>query len=98
MIPGAPGMIGTFQAGVKLGLSLFLSPAVLNGTGVAYANVMWLCSTGQQVLLGVVLMGLGSVSFREIAGKLGMEGELATPPGGVDARRTTPLTRDSAQL
>jgi len=75
MIPGAPGMIGTFQAGVKLGLSLFLPPAVLNGTGVAYANVMWLCSAGQQVLLGVIMMGLGSVSFREVAGKLGMEGE-----------------------
>jgi uncharacterized membrane protein YbhN (UPF0104 family) len=75
MIPGAPGMIGTFQAAVKLGLSLFLPPAVLNGTGVAYANVAWLCQTVQQVGLGLVLMSLGNVSFREVAGKLGQEGE-----------------------
>ncbi len=75
MIPGAPGMIGTFQAGVKLGLSLFLPAAVLNSKGVAYANVMWLCQTTQQIGLGMILMSLGNVSFREVAGKLSREGE-----------------------
>ena len=75
MIPGAPGFIGTFQAGVKLGLSLFLPASVLNGTGVAYANVMWLCQTAQQVGLGIVLMTIGNVSFKDVAGKLSREGE-----------------------
>jgi len=75
MIPGAPGMIGTFQAAVKLGLSLFLPAAVLNGPGVAYANVAWLCQTVQQIGLGLVLMSLGNVSFRDVAGKLSREGE-----------------------
>jgi len=98
MIPGAPGMVGTFQAGVKLGLSLFLPGAVLNGTGVAYANAMWLCATGQQVLLGVILLGLGSISFREVAGDLRMEGEAATPPRVLDTRRTARIAGDLAQL
>src|SRR5262249_57910616 len=45
MIPAAPGMVGTFQAAVKLGLSIFLPAAVVNGPGLAYANVLWLCQT-----------------------------------------------------
>jgi uncharacterized protein (TIRG00374 family) len=83
MIPGAPGMIGTFQAGLKLGLSLFLPAALLNGKGVAYANVMWLCQTAQQIGLGVILMSLGNVSFRDVAGKLSTEGE---PPAAAGQR------------
>ena len=45
MIPAAPGMVGTFQAAVKLGLSIFLPASVVNGPGLAYANVLWLCQT-----------------------------------------------------
>ena len=86
MIPGAPGMIGTFQAGVMLGLSLFLSPAVLNGTGVAYANVLWLCQTVQQVGLGIILMTLTHVSFREVAGKLGSKDEPPAATGTSEVR------------
>lgn len=73
MIPAAPGMIGTFQAGVKLGLSVFLPAAVVNGKGVAYANVMWLSQTVQQIGLGLILMSFGHLSFRDVAGKLGKE-------------------------
>ncbi len=86
MIPGAPGMIGTFQAGVMLGLSLFLPPAVLNGTGVAYANVLWLCQSVQQVGLGIILMTLAHLSFREVAGKLSGEEEQSAAPGTGEAR------------
>jgi uncharacterized protein (TIRG00374 family) len=75
MIPGAPGMIGTFQAGAKVGLSLFLPAAVLNGTGAAYANVMWFCQAAQQIGLGMILMTLGNVSFRDVVGKQGTEGQ-----------------------
>jgi glycosyltransferase 2 family protein len=70
MIPAAPGMMGTFQAAIKVGLALFLPAAVVNGTGLAYANVMWLAQTVQQVVLGLLLMSLGHMSFRDLAGKL----------------------------
>lgn len=73
MIPAAPGMIGTFQAAVKLGLSLFLPAAVLNSKGVAYANVLWLCQTCQQIGLGMVLMSLNQMSFRDVTGRLDKE-------------------------
>jgi hypothetical protein len=70
MIPSAPGMIGTFQAAIRIGLALFLPASVVTAKGLAYANVAWLCQTGQQVFLGVIFMALGHLSFREVAGKL----------------------------
>lgn len=75
MIPSAPGMVGTFQAGIRFGLGLFLPAALVNGKGLAYANVVWLCQTGQQVGLGLLLMFLGNLSFKEIAGGLTHESE-----------------------
>jgi hypothetical protein len=81
MIPAAPGMIGTFQAAVKLGLSLFLPASLVHSKGVAYSNVMWLCQTTQQIGLGLILMSLANISFRDVAGKLSKEGEpRATSP------------------
>ena len=75
MIPAAPGMMGTFQAAIKVGLGLFLPAAVVNGSGLAYANVLWLAQTAQQVVLGVLLLSLGHMSFRDLAGKLDKGGE-----------------------
>lgn len=79
MIPAAPGMMGTFQAATKVGLSLFLPAAVVNSSGLAYANVVWLCQTVQQVGFGLILLSLGHLSFRDIANKLNKEGEASAP-------------------
>ena len=70
MIPAAPGMVGTFQAAVKLGLSIFLPAALVNGPGLAYANVLWLCQTAQQIGLGLLFLSIDQLSFRELAGRL----------------------------
>jgi hypothetical protein len=79
MIPAAPGMLGTFQAAIKVGLSLFLPASVVDGSGMAYANVLWLCQTVQQVGFGVALMSLGHMSFKDIAGKLDKEQQASVP-------------------
>src|SRR5262249_31937778 len=65
MIPSAPGMVGTFQAAMKLGLSLFLPAAVVNVKGVAFANVVWFCQMVQQIGLGLVLMTMSQMSFKD---------------------------------
>ncbi len=81
MIPAAPGMMGTFQAATKVGLSLFLPATVVNSSGLAYANVVWLCQTVQQVGFGLILLSLGHLSFRDIANRLDKEGEASAPVG-----------------
>ncbi|MFZ5470167.1 MAG: lysylphosphatidylglycerol synthase transmembrane domain-containing protein [Myxococcota bacterium] len=82
MIPAAPGSAGTFQAAILIGLSVFLPPAVVNSSGIAYANVIWLTQIAQQVGFGMILMVLGHQSFKDLAGRLSREGELLPLPLG----------------
>jgi uncharacterized protein (TIRG00374 family) len=56
MIPAGPGMVGTFQAAVVLGLSLFAPREEVDTHGNAYANVLWLAQLGQMTLFGLVFM------------------------------------------
>lgn len=80
MIPAAPGMAGTFHAAVKAGLAIFLPAAVLNASGLAYTNVLWLTQSAQQIAFGLILMSMGHLSFRDIASKLdNKEGEASAP-------------------
>jgi uncharacterized protein (TIRG00374 family) len=56
MIPAGPGMVGTFQGAVVLGLSLFVSREAAQARGPAYANVLWAAQIGFQVLLGLIFL------------------------------------------
>jgi hypothetical protein len=56
MIPEGPGMVGTYQAAVTVGLSLFLPRAVIDTRGVAFANVLWAGQIVQVTLFGVIFM------------------------------------------
>jgi glycosyltransferase 2 family protein len=77
MIPAAPGMMGTFQFAIRVGLGLFLPGELVRGAGLAYANVLWLCQTGQQIAFGLIFLSLGHLSFRDVAGHMG-EGDGAS--------------------
>jgi uncharacterized protein (TIRG00374 family) len=54
MIPAGPGMVGTFQAAVVGGMSLFVGGA--GERAFAFANVLWLVQLLQQVVLGLVFL------------------------------------------
>ncbi len=54
MIPAGPGMVGTFQAAVVGGMSLFVGDA--GDRALAFANVLWLVQLLQQTVLGVVFL------------------------------------------
>jgi uncharacterized protein (TIRG00374 family) len=56
MIPAGPGMVGTFQGAVVLGLALFLTPEQAAARGPAYANVLWAAQIGFQAALGFVFL------------------------------------------
>jgi uncharacterized protein (TIRG00374 family) len=70
MIPAAPGSAGTFQAFIVLGMAVFLPQEVVNSSGIAFANLLWVTQIGQQIIFGLVLMTLSQRSFRGITGKL----------------------------
>src|SRR5262249_10165623 len=75
---------------VKLGLTLFLPVAVVNGPGLAYANVLWFCQVAQQILLGVVFLSIDQLSFRDLAGRLDREDRTASTPSWVLQLRVEP--------
>ena len=91
MIPAAPGSAGTAQLALLIGMGVFLPAAVVNSSGVAYANVLWAVQIIQQILFGLFFLVRSHTSFRDIAGKLSRQGEksdddkedkqLATGPG-----------------
>jgi uncharacterized protein (TIRG00374 family) len=56
MIPAGPGMVGTFQGAVVLGLGLFAPHEQVATSGVAYANVLWAAQLGFQAVLGVFFL------------------------------------------
>ena len=66
IIPAGPGMIGNYHYFVKLGLSLFVAGAALGSAGLAYAIVLHGIQLGQQLLVGIVFLFVGQVSFRRI--------------------------------
>jgi glycosyltransferase 2 family protein len=53
MIPAGPGMVGTFQYAVVMGLSLFVPPSVADVRGQAYANVLWAAQLAQLTAFGL---------------------------------------------
>jgi uncharacterized protein (TIRG00374 family) len=66
MIPAGPAMIGNFHYFTKLGLSLFVSDAVLGSAGVAYAILVHAVQLAQIVLFGVPFLFHPQISLRRI--------------------------------
>jgi hypothetical protein len=76
MIPAGPGMVGTFQAAVILGLSLFLPKATIDVRGAAYANVLWALQIAQQVTFGLVFLFSRHIRFGQLFAAGDVEAQL----------------------
>jgi len=56
MIPAGPGMVGTFQGAIVIGLGLFAPAGVVATRGTAYANVLWATQIAQVTALGTFFL------------------------------------------
>jgi uncharacterized protein (TIRG00374 family) len=56
MIPAGPGMVGTFQGAIVVGLGMFAPAAAVATRGTAYANVLWATQVVQLVVLGTFFL------------------------------------------
>jgi len=68
LIPGPPGMLGVFQAGIYAGMTMYFPTSIVVGPGAAYVFLMY----ASQVLLQLVLGGVGMLWLQ----RHGMEGGL----------------------
>jgi uncharacterized protein (TIRG00374 family) len=56
MIPAGPGMVGTFQGAIVVGLGLFAPSEAVATRGTAYANVVWAVQVVQVTALGLFFL------------------------------------------
>jgi uncharacterized protein (TIRG00374 family) len=68
MIPAGPGMIGTFQGAVVVGLALFEPASVVATRGTAYANVLWAVQLAQQTALGLFFLFSRHIQLGRVLG------------------------------
>ena len=69
LIPGPPGMLGVFQAGIYAGMTMYFPTAIVTGPGAAYVFLMY----ATQVVLTLLLGGLGLYMERDAGGLKALE-------------------------
>jgi len=79
LIPGPPGMLGVFQAGIYAGMTMYFPTAIVIGPGAAYVFLMY----ASQVVLQLAMGGFGMVMER--GGLKGLDAEDALETAGTTA-------------
>jgi uncharacterized protein (TIRG00374 family) len=69
LIPGPPGMLGVFQAGIYAGMTMYFPTRVVTGPGAAYVFLMY----ASQVVFQLIMGGLGMLMER--GGLKGLDAE-----------------------
>jgi len=67
LIPGPPGMLGVFQAGLFCGMTMYYPEQVVRDRGAVYACILFLVQLAWQLASGAGAMLSGHTSFKEIA-------------------------------
>jgi hypothetical protein len=55
--------VGVFQFATEVGLQLFLPAVLVTQVVGAYSNVVWAAQFVQQVVLGLIFMGIGHIDL-----------------------------------
>jgi len=54
LIPGPPGMLGVFQAGIYSGMTMFYPTSVVTGPGAAFVFLLYAAQVVFQIVAGIV--------------------------------------------
>ncbi len=81
LIPGPPGMLGVFQAGIYAGMTMYFPTAIVTGPGAAYVFLMY----ASQVVFQLAIGGLGMMLERGSGGLKGLDAEDALETAGTAA-------------
>ncbi|HEY1956789.1 MAG TPA: lysylphosphatidylglycerol synthase transmembrane domain-containing protein [Polyangiaceae bacterium] len=77
LIPGPPGMLGVFQAGLFAGMTMYYPEEIVRDRGAVYACLSFLIQVFWQLAAGGVGMLSGHTSFKELAVEDAPKAELA---------------------
>lgn len=102
MIPAGPGMLGTFQGAIILGMQLFFPEVSQKGSIQAYAWVLWAAQFFQQVGFGLIFLAGGGISFSSLMGGSSDDEEPPAPtplkPVGEQVAEEPPRAAEKAAL
>ncbi len=56
LVPGPPGLLGVFQAGIYAGMAMYYPPNIVLGPGAAYVFLLYACQVVTQLALGGAAM------------------------------------------
>lgn len=79
--PQAPGFIGPFQVAVQFGLSMLQVDAT---AAASYAIMLWIVSMVPTVIVGLICMSLGGISFGDVT-RAGHAADQPTAPEGPES-------------
>jgi glycosyltransferase 2 family protein len=74
MIPAGPGMVGTFQGAIVIGLALFAPKEMVATHGTAFANVLWAVQLTQVTALGLFFLFSRHIQLGRLTGAPGAVG------------------------
>lgn len=86
LVPGGPAQVGIFQAGVALGLGLFLPPATVKSAGSTFVFLLYVCQLGSIVAFGIWGQRSLKLNWRAVIGR--------NPEGTAAQRRDVSATDD----
>lgn len=67
LIPGPPGMLGVFQAGMACGMTMYYPEQIVRDRGAVYACLLFLIQVAWQLASGGLAMLSGHTTFKELA-------------------------------
>ncbi len=88
LIPGPPGMLGTFQAGLYGGMSMFFPASVITGEGAAFVFLLYILQFVWQIVGAAIFLVGDRAALRALE-----EAEGILPPSGLvgaDEKLATP--------
>lgn len=82
LIPGPPGLIGVFQAGIYAGMTMYFPTNVVTGAGAAYVFLLYASQVVWTVASGGFYVAIDRSSLKSLSSSPAM---MSDPPGSLEA-------------
>ncbi|MBX3192735.1 MAG: flippase-like domain-containing protein [Labilithrix sp.] len=86
LIPGPPGLLGVFQAGIYAGMTMYFPTSVVTGAGAAFVFLLYAIQLVWTILSGGFFLGDKSLRTA-LTHTPGLGGESEPPPSMLESRR-----------
>lgn len=99
LIPGPPGLLGVFQAGIYAGMSMYFPAHVMTGPGAAYVFLLYMAQLVWTILGALIFLVGDRKALKQLAHTPGLSGDSEMPPssGFVDSLPPPPHEQQLGQ-